>query len=438
MTAESRRPKAAGGVRKRGDKWIASVEGNPDPKTGKRRRMEKTCRSEAEANIELQKLFTKVRTKADVGTSTEMTLALWLEEWVEQKERTLRPGTVRNYKKSIHYIVDECKLGKTKLSKLSKSQIASMDDKLTKNHSVDVARAAHIMLEGALQDAIRIDLLGKNVAGKDGPRPPALPKRRTDRLSVKEAAKFMAAHQDHPMIIRWMVAFIIGVRQGEALGLRWKDIDFDAGEIRIRNELELVAASHGCGEPNSAGDYPCWHKRGGNCPERHYVLPNNGRDYEKIHGSYYFAPVKSRTSNRVIPIPPILIDALREYRDRTAGDENPWDLVWHRSDGKPIMPGDDWKQWKVMLMDAGLRHVNPHSTRKTAASVLVSLGADMSMVMRILGHSDLSITEIYADVDREAIRSAMAKMGSILSDGVEVKEIAEAGSVVPLDEDQGL
>lgn len=436
MTTENRRPKSSGGVRKRGDKWIASVEGNPDPKTGKRRRLEKSCRSEAEANIQLQKLFTKVQTKSDIGTSRDMTLSAWLEEWLEGKQLQIRPGTRANYARCIRYITGECKLGKVKIGKLTKKMISDMDETLVKNHGVDAARHSHIMLESALQDAIRLDILDKNVAGRDGPRMPSKPKRRADRLTAAEAAKFMSKHKDHPMATRWMVAFMTGLRQGEALGLQWDRVDFDEGFIRITRELERVPYHHGCGDMLSDGTWPCRRRNGVHCPESHVILPNEGREYEHLTGSLYLAPVKSKTSNRNIPVPPILLDQLKRYKEETSDQANPFNLVWHDIDGSPLFSQRDWAQWRDLLMDAGLRHVNPHSTRKTAASVLVSLGADMSMVMRILGHSDLSITEIYADVDREAIRSAMSKMGAILGEVEDVKQIEETSGDIQANEDQ--
>lgn len=431
--SNDRRPRQSGGIRQRKGKWIASVEGNPNPQTGKRRRIEKACNSEAEARIELQRLYVKVHTKKDVALKKDMTLEAWMAAWLKQKKLTLRPRTMRNYERWARYITHDCGLGKNRLDKLTKPMVAHMDDYLLSNHSQDVAHSVHSMLETALQDAIRIDLITQNVAGRDGPKPPPIPKRSSKRLTAAQAAKFMERHREHPNITRWLFALMTGARQSEVLGLRWQDINWDDGEVRIDKELELVSSNHGCGDRLDDGTWPCWKRRAADCPDRKIILPQGGRDYIHLWDAYHLGPVKSRTSNRVIPIPEALLQELRRHRNETKDIPNPWGFVWTREEGKPLDPSKDYMQWRDLLIDAKLPHVNLHSARKTAASVLVSLGADMTMVQRILGHSNMSITEIYADVDREAIRSAMAKMGTILGTIVEDKELGTGSSIHPIE-----
>ncbi|WNM66356.1 tyrosine integrase [Gordonia phage Culver] len=426
-----RRTKSSGGIRPRAGKWIASVEGNPDPLTGKRRRLERTCKTEAEANRQLQKLFTLVRTKQDISVSERMSVGDWLTRWMKDKERDWRPKTRVKYRIELQVLLEHGGIADVRLDKLTKTHVKTMVERIRDKKSVAAARRCHDLLGRGLQAAVRVDLISENVAGPDGPAKLQPKYAKSDRLNVTETARFLDVHSEDPFISRWIAAFLTGLRQGEILGLQWDRVDFEHGELTITHQLQMVPSEHGCGEQDDFGSWPCGWSQPRSCTKRRFLIPDDDEGYEQLIGAFWLTPTKSDTSQRVIPIPTMLLEILREHREATADQPNPFNLVWHERTGRPVAAEVDWQRWTDMLTAAGLRHVKLHSARKTAASVLVSMGADMHMVMRILGHSSLSMTEIYADVDREAIRSSMAKMGSKILEARVVDEgrVLEAGDI---------
>ena len=125
---------------------------------------------------------------------------------------------------------------------------------------------------------------------------------------------------------------------------------------------------------------------------------------------------KSLSSNRIIPIPPFLVQYLNAHRNATLDEPNPYNLVWHYETGQPLHPRNDYESWVQLLKAAGLPHVKLHSCRHTAASVLAALNMDRDTIRRVLGHSSLDMTAIYADVDRAAVRDFMNQMsGKIIA-----------------------
>ena len=151
----------------------------------------------------------------------------------------------------------------------------------------------------------------------------------------------MAAAQAHRNAARWTVALALGLRQSEALGLRWTDVDLDNGTLSVRRGL---------------------HRVGG-------------------RGLVYEEP-KAERSRRTLALPEQLVAALRSHRatqleERIAAgplwESN--DLVFAQANGRPIERKSDWKAWKNLLNEAGVREVRLHDGRHTAATLLLSGGA---------------------------------------------------------------
>jgi integrase len=144
-----------------------------------------------------------------------------------------------------------------------------------------------------------------------------------------------------------------GLRQGEALGLKWDDIDLDKATIRIRRGRLRPQYEHGCG--GTCGRKP------GHCPQRRNTRPTTGQ-------------VKSRAGRRTIGLPPPLVARLRKHRadqeaERVAArqlwSEEGW--VFATRTGGPINPNTDYHEWKDLLKAAGLREARLDDARHTAA-----------------------------------------------------------------------
>jgi integrase len=179
----------------------------------------------------------------------------------------------------------------------------------------------------------------------------------------------------------YSVALALGLRQGEALGLRWEDIDFDAATLRVRRSLQRIA------------------------------------------GAFQFVEPKTARSNRTLALPNIAAIALREHRTRQLTERlaaGPmWEehsLVFARANGSPLYGSNLTREFQRMLERAGLRHLRFHDLRHGCASLLIAQGVHPRIVMETLGHSQIGITmNLYSHVLPEVQRQAAVQMDAVLT-----------------------
>jgi integrase len=206
---------------------------------------------------------------------------------------------------------------------------------------------------------------------------------------------------------RWSVAFAIGVRQSEAIGLRWHYVDLDEGTIEVGWQLKRARFRHGCGDPAkcaaSRHRRPCprhctRHRhqpgcpddcttRGHRCPEVKRPCPpgcgGHSRECpQRTGGGWHFTRRKGVKPGQgkaklVLALPPLLIKQLRAHRRQQAAERltagaawQDWDLVFCTTTGTPIDSRDDWVEWHGLLTDAGIRPARVHDARHTAATLL--------------------------------------------------------------------
>ena len=125
-------------------------------------------------------------------------------------------------------------------------------------------------------------------------------------------------------------------------------------------------------------------------------------------------------SKRTIPLAPELAALLRAHhkaqsKQRLAAPEwHDYDLVFCQPDGRPIDPRADFTEWKKLLTKAGVRDGRLHDGRHTSATLLLEQGVDVRVVMEILGHSDLRITQRYTHVASPLAQEATRPLGKAL------------------------
>ena len=171
---------------------------------------------------------------------------------------------------------------------------------------------------------------------------------------------------------RRLVGLALGLRQGEALGLWWEDIDLNAGLLRVRRALQR--------------------QRG---------------------GGLVFTDPKTQRSKRTLPLPAPLLTALRDHQQEQAKEQITAGSLWRGSPcvfttpvGTPIDPRNDYREFKKLLARAELPSVRLHDLRHTAANLLLAQGVPARVVMEILGHSAIALTmNTYSHVTPEVPRS---------------------------------
>ena len=214
----------------------------------------------------------------------------------------------------------------------------------------------------ALNQAIKWGLVYRNAAALTDPP-------RVDRLEVQpidsqQARAFLNAIKGDGLEAFFTVALSLGLRRGEALGLRWQDVDFENHTVRICQQLQRVEKKLVLSEP------------------------------------------KTKSSRRLLSLPDSLAAKLRDHRKRqleqklAAGAK--WiesGLVFTTSLGTPIDPRNVKRMLDAILEDSKLPHFRVHDLRHFCASLLLDQAVELKVVSEILGHTKIGITaDIYAHV----------------------------------------
>jgi integrase len=302
-------------------------------------------------------------------------LRMWLETSVKPR---VRPLTYAGYKVNVekHLIPS---LGKIRLDQLTPLHVQQMmNDRLSRGLSTKSVAYMQQVLRTALGLAVKWDMVSRNVARLvDRPR---IERKPINPLTPDEARRFLAAIRGHRLDALFSVALALGLRQGEALGLHWNDIDFSAGTLRVSHQLQ------------------------------------------RIGGKLTLVAPKTEKSRRTLVLPAMIVERLREHEKRQAAERlwsgskwNETGLVFANRNGEPTQARHVIEQFHEALRDAGLRRIRFHDLRHSCGTLLLVQGVSPRVVMEVLGHSEIALTmNAYSHVVPELQREAAQRMQSIL------------------------
>ena len=328
------------------------------------------------------------------------TVERWLTHWLENiAEPNVRPKTFAGYRSAVNqHLVPG--LGGHRTDRLQPEHIEKLYVAMrSKKLKPGTIHHAHRTLRAALNEALKRGQIVKNpVLTAKAPR---LVEEEIEPLTLDEAQRVMAAAMGERNGARFALALALGLRQGEALGLKWQDIDYSAGTLTIRRALQRHTWRHGCG--NSCGA-----KRGTDCPDR-------------FGGGLVVVETKSRAGRRVVGVPAPLMAALKEHQDaqgkeREAAGELWTDQGWTfaQATGKPTDPRADYAQWRRLLRLASVREARLHDARHTAATMLLVLKVPTRAVMDVMGWSQPSMASRYQHVPKEVLKGIADQVGGLL------------------------
>lgn len=343
---------------------------------GRRDRRHVSGRSRREVVTKVRALEAKRDAGTALGAGTPPTVAVWLTEYLDNvAARRVRPSTLDRYRSlaRVHIIP---RLGHHRLDRLQPEHVERM---YTAMADTGLASAtvlqAHRLLSRALKIAMQRGRIGRNVCSLVDA--PSLSHHEIEPLTVEEARRILTTAGARRNGARWAIALALGLRQGEALGLQWSDIDLDAPTLTVRRALQR----------------------------------------QRGKGLVLVEP-KSRSGRRTIALPEPVAELLRAHRvaqnaERLhAGSE--WralDFVFAQRTGLPIDSRADRRDWDQLLKDAGVRPARLHDARHTAATTLLIMGVPARVVMQILGHSQIGLTlGTYSHVVPELATDAADKM----------------------------
>ena len=310
-----------------------------------------------------------------------LTLGSWMEHWLNDiASRRVRPRTLESYE-SILRLHIKPNLGHHKLDRLQPEHLERhYSELLATGMAAATVLRVHRVLARALTVAVQRGKIMRNVALLvDAPavkRPKV-----AEPLTATEARAVLAAAEAGRNPARWTVALAVGLRQSEALGLRWADVDLDRGILSVRRGLHRVAGK----------------------------------------GLVYEEP-KAERSRSTLALPAQLTAALRQHRATQAQERlaagTLWednDLVFCQVNGRPIDRRADWASWKALLKRAGVRDVRLHDGRHTAATLMLTAGVHPRVVMELLGHAQMrTTTDTYSHVLPALAKEAADRMGDAL------------------------
>ncbi len=230
------------------------------------------------------------------------------------------------------------------------------------------------------------------------------PKREEEEVepyTVTQIKSLLETAQQRRNRARWAIVMALGLRQGEALGLQWSDIDLNDGTLIVRRSRLRPKWEHGCAEP-------CGHKFGGYCPQR---IPLRKET----------AGTKSKAGKRGIGLPDELVMLLKQLSVEQERDRLNAAQLWQETGyvfttptGGPLNPRTDYTEWKRLLERAGVPERRLHDARHTAATVLLLLLIPDRTVMAIMGWSNTAMAARYQHIIAAIRRDVATQVGGLL------------------------
>jgi integrase len=298
----------------------------------------------------------------------------------------VRPLTHQQYAQHVRLYLGPA-LGKHQQSKLSPQHVqAFVNQQLKSGLSPRTAQLSLVILRHALDTAVKWSLVGRNVAKLVDP--PQVKRHETKPFTRDEARTFCDAVQGKRWRAAYLTALILGLREGELLGLRWQDVDFDRRTLTVNQTVQRIRSG-------AEGD----------------------------GSSLEFCETKTNRSRRTLSLSPSLIAILKAHRVSqskarlVAGSE--WrdlGLVFSTSIGTPIEKSNLFRDFKRMLKDTKLPPVRFHDLRHSTASLLLAQGVHPRAIMELLGHSRIGVTmDTYAHVMPAMLEDVAMKMDAVLN-----------------------
>ena len=232
-----------GSVCRRSGGWGYRADAGFQSDTGKRRQMLKQgCATKKEAEVALAEAV-RDASRGSVVSRTSIKVDEFLHDWLANEQSRLRPTTWHSYEMIVARINRQ--LGRHALQSLTPMQIEKFYSGLLATGSHEgkplapkTVRNTHVVLRKALSDAERLGLVVRNAAA--AARPPATTRSDHTTWSSNDLREFFNSVAVDRMYAAYALLATTGMRRGEALGLRWSDVDFDGAQLAISQSLSTA------------------------------------------------------------------------------------------------------------------------------------------------------------------------------------------------------
>jgi len=376
-------------IRKRAERsWAVVIDSGKDPETGKRRQHWHTVRgTKRDAQRALNELLVAIE-KGTYSKPSKLTLGNWLVQWLDSYVKmNTTPRTQESYHSIVYRHILPA-LGQIPLNQLQPRHIQDYYAKALTSGRTDKrgglsARSVlyhHRIISEALSNAVRMGIVVRNVAELvDPPRPS---KAKTGIMSPDEVIRFLDTAGDTSYYVFFSALLCTGLRRGELLALRWRNLDLDNAVLYV--------------------------------VETAFKLGN---------GEYVIKEPKTPHSRRAVSLPASLVSLMRKHRadqeeirkglGATLIED---DFVFARPDGTPLNPNAVTLAFKRIIRVAGLNHIRVHDLRHTHATLMLKSGVHPKVVSERLGHASVGITlDIYSHVLPGLQEAAAERFDQILT-----------------------
>jgi len=319
-----------------------------------------------------------------------LTTGQFLSEWLQDTVKpTRRAGTHLRYGTAIRLYITPI-VGNVPLAKLGPQHVQRLQKEMSaKGLSPATLALVRATLSAALTQSTKWGLTVRNpVPLVDAPRRTA---KEPSPLTPEQARRLMDASRGHEFEHLFAVMLATGLRIGEALGLRWEDVDLERHQLRVRQQLV---------------DLP-------------------GRERE-------FTEPKSLHGRRTVPLIPSAVASLRaqharllEARLQSLGAWQKNDLVFPDETGRPLVSRRVARCLEQLLSAADLPRFTPHSLRHSTATYLLAAGVPDRVVMEILGHSSITMTSRYEHVMSSMLSDAAERLAGWLTFAPHVNSVSD-------------
>lgn len=383
--------------------WRAVLDVGFDETTGKRVQKARMSKSKDEA---VKKLNQMIRERDSLGMVMDRStrVAELADAWLADVADRAKPKTLTNYRSNVRTKVLPS-LGRRVVSELTPADVRRMHAAIRAAGAgyasvASAHRTLVTMLEYAKSERV---VSGENVAMLAPPRRGRVGKAKDS--FTRAQAKALLGVED----ARVTLGLLTGLRSGEAMALRWEDIDFERSVAELSWSLTEASFQHGCGES-------CGKIRAGNCPQRLLEI-SDSLEAIPLEGRLVLVRPKNDTP-RQIPLTPAAAAQLRRLRDN-GGGLNPYGLVWHRPNGSPQTNTDDNDHLRAVLTQARIDEpaATTHWLRHTYVTLSEHAGIPWAAAAGVSGHGSPEASDPYRHVLTSEGRKAVTTLSTWVESG---------------------
>lgn len=334
------------------------------------------AKTKRECEEKLKALRDSIRGAEPERPRADMTFGTWMDRWYQTECRSAtRPKTQADYENRIYqHIIPE--LGHIPLAKLTPGDLQQFYIRLKQGGrllrteeygpglSDRMVKSCHVTCRVALDRAVAQGLILKNPALTC--KVPTTHPKEMQVLTQEEMQRLLIQAKENDCYELLLLELSTGLRRGELLALRWDDLDFQTGELRIERQVQ------------------------------------------RVKGELTVTQPKTKSSSRTVILPEPVLDILKGYRKNV---NSQWIFPSPKKEDSPLDPTAVRKKLAIVLKRAGCKHVRFHDLRHTFATNALEHGMDIKTLSAVIGHvSSATTLNVYAHVTDEMRQSAAAKI----------------------------